>query len=82
MRAARRIRQFLIALCVIPVGVLPVSFGLPLGNAALAGMINVTLNELHHDGTLERILRKHEAFPGTFLRIGKPYSAVAPAAAP
>lgn len=51
----------------------PVAFALPQNDLALKNMINVTVNELINDGTVERLLKKYETYPGTFLRVSKPF---------
>lgn len=56
-----------------PVNLFPVIFTLPPRDAAFKTMINAALSEATHDGTLEKLLAKHEEFPGTLYRLSKPY---------
>ncbi len=58
-----------------PINIFPISVGLPTGDLAFNRMINVTLQELINDKTVERILQKHEEFPEAFLRRSKAYEA-------
>ena len=57
-----------------PLGVYPVSFGLPQGEMVFNRMINVVLIEMLNDGTVERILDKYDSKPNSFMRVAKPYS--------
>ncbi len=56
-----------------PINIFPVSVGLPHNDLAFHRMINVTLQELLNDGSIERIIQKYEEFPEAFVRVQKPY---------
>jgi polar amino acid transport system substrate-binding protein len=56
-----------------PLSVFPASFGMPINDLAFKRMIDVTIGELMLDGTVERLLKKYEKYPNTFLRVTKPY---------
>lgn len=48
-----------------PLNVFPASLGLPLNDPAFKGMIDVTLKEMMHDGTIKNLIKKYEKYPGT-----------------
>ncbi|MCF8495650.1 MAG: transporter substrate-binding domain-containing protein [Alphaproteobacteria bacterium] len=58
-----------------PVSIFPTSVGLPRDDMAFGNMINTAIEELTNDGTIDRILKKHEKYPEAFLRVAKPYDA-------
>ncbi|HPQ51494.1 MAG: transporter substrate-binding domain-containing protein [Alphaproteobacteria bacterium] len=43
------------------------------GEQEMLNFMNMALTELMNDGTVDRILNKHEAYPGSFYRVAKPY---------
>ena len=56
-----------------PVRVFPDAIMLPQGQYELRQALNYALLEMLNDGTVERILRRYEQSPGTFLRVAPPY---------
>lgn len=56
-----------------PVRVFPDAIMLPQGDSELRQALNYALLEMLSDGTVERILRRYEQAPGTFLRVAEPY---------
>lgn len=56
-----------------PVNIFPVSFGLPQDDLAFKRMFDITLEELVNDGSVDRIVKPYDIFPGTILRMPKPY---------
>ncbi|MBL3676825.1 MAG: transporter substrate-binding domain-containing protein [Alphaproteobacteria bacterium] len=44
----------------------------------LKAMLDTASGELHQSGVIERILQKHETYPGSLLRVAKPYETPAP----
>jgi len=56
-----------------PVRVFPNRYVMPLGDVKLQSMINTALEEMQNSGFIDPIIAKHEAFPGSFLRVVKPY---------
>lgn len=51
----------------------PVTLGLPQNDMALKSMVDTAVDEMINDGTVERILRKYEKYPGVFLRVARPF---------
>ncbi|MDD5585843.1 MAG: transporter substrate-binding domain-containing protein [Alphaproteobacteria bacterium] len=48
-------------------------FGVAKGEWELRDLLNVSIAELHGNGTIERILKKHEKVPDALFRVAKPY---------
>jgi ABC-type amino acid transport substrate-binding protein len=57
-----------------PVRVFPDAIMLPQGSYEFRQALNYALEEMLNDGTVERILKRYEQAPGTFLRVAPPYS--------
>jgi ABC-type amino acid transport substrate-binding protein len=57
-----------------PVKLQPFPMAVLTGQADLVNFLNLAIDEMHYNGTIDRILRKWEAEPGkTYLRVAKPY---------
>jgi ABC-type amino acid transport substrate-binding protein len=57
-----------------PVRLFPNTLSLSLGEDKLRQMINTATRELLYDGTIDRIITKHEEPQGVFYRIARPYN--------
>lgn len=42
---------------------------------AFKAMLQYTLLEMHNSGVIEKMIQKHERYPGSFYRLAKPYTA-------
>jgi len=56
-----------------PLRVFPLTFAFKLGEPNFSAMLDAALEEIHNDGTMERILQKYEQIPGEFYRVAPPY---------
>ncbi|MDD3029002.1 MAG: transporter substrate-binding domain-containing protein [Alphaproteobacteria bacterium] len=56
-----------------PIQVFSVAFGVPQGEIVFKHMLDVALDDLLLDGTVDRVLRKYTPSPLTFLRRAEPY---------
>lgn len=58
-----------------PLNVIPAGFGLPRNDLAFKRMIDLTLNEMRFDGTLDRIINKYQVgrYEGIYLPLPKLY---------
>lgn len=55
-----------------PLRIFPVGFILPLGDESLRSMIDVALDELIYSGQVERLIKKYEKYPNTFIPVQRP----------
>ena len=56
-----------------PIRVFATSYAFKIGEDEFKAMIDAAIDELATEGTIERILRKHEKAPGELLRVAPPY---------
>ncbi len=56
-----------------PVRVFPFAYAVGKGQFELLSLLNYTLTEMLYAGQIERIVRKHELFPNSYLYINTPY---------
>lgn len=56
-----------------PMATVPGAFALPHGNPIFAELLDVTIHEMHNDGSIEAILDKYDPEGKFFLRVAKPY---------
>lgn len=56
-----------------PLRVFANSYAFKIGEDKFKAMIDAAIDELHLDGTVERILQQYEKAPGEFLRVSAPY---------
>lgn len=56
-----------------PASVYPVVLGLPQGDVRLKTAIDAAVTELIHDGTINRLMKKHLDGPNLFLPVADPY---------
>jgi len=56
-----------------PLRVFPTCFTFGSQAFGLRDMVDSALVEMHNDGTVDRILKEHEKFPGSFYRVARPY---------
>ncbi len=59
----------------IPLRIFGVSMALGKGETELKEVLDIGLTELLNSGRVEAILKKHEKYSGTFMRVAKPYEA-------
>lgn len=57
-----------------PVRTYAEAFTVAMGEWELREMLSVAINELHNNGTIERILRKYETVTGAIVRVPMPYT--------
>lgn len=56
-----------------PIRLFAVGFLLPMGEIELAQMINMSIEALHNEGFIEKLLQKYEAAPGSLIRVAPGY---------
>ncbi|MGE4352148.1 MAG: substrate-binding periplasmic protein [Bdellovibrionales bacterium] len=56
-----------------PIRLFSSGFLLPMGEVELAQMINMSIEALHNEGFIEKVLQKYEAAPGTLIRVAPGY---------
>ncbi|NTU76509.1 MAG: amino acid ABC transporter substrate-binding protein [Alphaproteobacteria bacterium] len=56
-----------------PVRVFPTRYILPLGDTKMQNMFDSALEEMMNSGVIDPIITRYELFPGSFLRVAKPY---------
>lgn len=60
-----------------PIKLIPQNLTLPLGDYKFKGMIDITIEEMLHDGTVSRILNKYEFMTeDMYLPVAKPYESM------
>lgn len=57
-----------------PLRVFANTFAFRLGESEFKAMLDASLEEMLNDGTIERVLKKYERYPGEFYRVAKPYA--------
>jgi polar amino acid transport system substrate-binding protein len=57
-----------------PVRIYPVGFVLPMGDERLRAMINTAMDELIYSGQIDKILKRYEKYPYSFISVERPHS--------
>jgi polar amino acid transport system substrate-binding protein len=65
-----------------PLRVFPVAYVLPLGDEKFRAMINAAFDELIYGGQIEKILKRYEQYPNSFIPIERPHTTNAVNASP
>jgi polar amino acid transport system substrate-binding protein len=57
-----------------PVRIYPVGFVLPMGDDRLRAMINAAFDELIYSGQVDKILKRYEQYPNSFIPVERPHT--------